>query len=96
MVFKMAVNLNTHNKQQQIFTTKSQQIDSTLTGEDDIPSKVHQGIVIERGDMKNTNEKADNILVLQMVFAATENQQGFCFHSLLITRMCSVVLNYLP
>ena len=52
MVFKMAVNYNTHNKQQQIFTTRSQQIDSTLTGEDDIPSKVHQGIVIERGDIK--------------------------------------------
>ena len=67
------------DKQQQIFTTKSQQIDSTLTGEDDIPSKVHQGIVIERGDMKNTNEKADNILVLQMVFAATENQKGVSF-----------------
>ena len=44
--------------------------------------------------MKNTNEKADNILVLQMVFAATENQKGFS--SLLMTRMCSVVLNYLP
>ena len=26
--------------------------------------------------MKNTNEKADNIIVLQMVFAATENQRG--------------------
>ena len=43
--------------------------------------------------MKNTNEKADNIIVLQMVFAATENQKG---GSLLITRMCcSVVLHYL-
>ena len=50
-----------------------------LTGEDDIPPKVHQDIVIERRDMKNTNEKADNILVLQMVFAATENQKGFSF-----------------
>ena len=29
--------------------------------------------------MKNTNEKSDNILVLQMVFAATENQKGFSF-----------------
>ena len=29
--------------------------------------------------MKNTNEKADNILVLQMVFAATENQKRFSF-----------------
>ena len=29
--------------------------------------------------MKNTNEKADNILVLQMVFAATENQKEFSF-----------------
>ena len=27
--------------------------------------------------MKNTNDKADNNLVLQMVFAATENQKGF-------------------
>ena len=44
-----------------------------------MPSKVHQGIVIERGDMKNTNEKADNILVLQMMFEATENQKGFSF-----------------
>ena len=26
--------------------------------------------------MKNTTEKADNIIVLQMVFAATENQKG--------------------
>ena len=26
--------------------------------------------------MKNTNEKADNIIVLQMVFAATANQRG--------------------
>ena len=26
--------------------------------------------------MKNTNEKADNIIVLQMVFAATANQKG--------------------
>ena len=25
--------------------------------------------------MKNTNEKADNIIVLQMVFAATANQR---------------------
>ena len=25
--------------------------------------------------MKNTNEKADNFLVVQMVFAATENQK---------------------
>ena len=34
---------------------------------------------LERGDMKNTNEKDDTILVLQMVFAATENQKGFSF-----------------
>ena len=26
--------------------------------------------------MKNTNEKGDNIIVLQMVFAATANQRG--------------------
>ena len=26
--------------------------------------------------MKNTNKKADNIIVLQMVFTATENQKG--------------------
>ena len=26
--------------------------------------------------MKNTNEKADNTIVLQMVFAATEKQKG--------------------
>ena len=44
--------------------------------------------------MKNTNEKADNIIVLQMVFAATANQNGF--QSLVITRMCCcVVLHYL-
>ena len=35
--------------------------------------------------MKNTNEKADNIIVLQMVFTATANREGF--QSLLFTRM---------
>ena len=44
---------------------------------DDIPSEVHRDIVIKWGDIKYSNEKADNILVLQMVFAATENQKGF-------------------
>ena len=47
-----------------------------VTGENDIPSEVNKGIVIERGDMKTTHEEADNILLLQMVFAATENQKG--------------------
>ena len=36
-----------------------------VTGENDIPSEVHKGIVIERGDMKTTHEEADNILVQQ-------------------------------
>ena len=48
-----------------------------MTGEDDIASEVHQGIIIESSDMKNTHEKADNILVQRMVFAKTENQKGF-------------------
>ena len=47
-----------------------------VTGEDDIPSEVHKGIVVERADMITTHEEADNILVQQMVFATHKNQEG--------------------
>ena len=49
MAFKMAVNQITHNKQQHIFTSESEQIDSMLTAEDGTPSEAHQDIAIERG-----------------------------------------------
>ena len=48
----------------------------TLTGEDNILSEFHKGIVVGRADMKTTHEESGKILVQQMVFATQENQEG--------------------
>lgn len=42
--------------------------------------EIHKGIVIEGGDLKTSHEEAGIILVQQMMFAATENQESGYSH----------------